>query len=106
MPILPIDLQIMFSHINQIGKEQAIQKEVSPLQQSIQGLELAKETIDKDSSVNETNDIGSGVEEINEEKKQENRQRKKKQDTNKEEKKKEKEAYKEPHLGHYIDILG
>jgi hypothetical protein len=108
MPLLPIDLQTMFSHLNQIGREQAIQKEGSPLNQSLQGMEIAKETIEKDTSVNETHEVGEGVEKVNEEEsKRENRNQNKKREKEKEGiKKEQRELFKEPHLGHHIDIIG
>ncbi|MBN1698321.1 MAG: hypothetical protein JW881_12475 [Spirochaetales bacterium] len=108
MPLLPIDLQTMFSHLNQVGKEQAIQKDVSPLHQSLQGSEIAKETIDKDATVNETHDIGDGVEKVNEEEnRKENRNRNRKREKEKEALKKEqRKMFRESHLGHHIDIIG
>ncbi len=54
MPLLPIDLQISFAQTNQVGKEQAAQKDASPLAQSLQGAQLAQKAEHADSAVNET----------------------------------------------------
>lgn len=110
MPLLPIDLQTMFSHMNQIGKEQALQKDVSPLQQSLQGAEIAKDSKDKDTTVNETNEVGEGLEKVKDEGQKKGKEQGTEQD--KMEKDKEhvktgqKEVFKEPYLGHHIDIIG
>ncbi|MBN2532495.1 MAG: hypothetical protein JXB88_06360 [Spirochaetales bacterium] len=108
MPLLPIDLQTMFSHMNQIGKEQALQKEISPLQQSLQGEEIAKDSKERDTTINETDEVGEGLEKIKDkEKKKESEQG---SGQNKKEKQKEnteqKEFFKEPYLGQHIDITG
>ena len=108
MPLLPIDLQIMFSHMNQVGKEQALQKDVSPLHQSLQGMEIAKNSKEKDTTVNETDQVGEGLDKIKDkEKKKGKEQGNEKRKKEKEGKNaKQKEFFKEPYLGHHIDIIG
>ena len=54
MPIQPIDLQTLFAHINQVGKEQAALKEGLTTQQAAQASELIKEKKHQDESVNKT----------------------------------------------------
>ena len=54
MPIQPIDLQTLFAHINQVGKEQAALKEGLTAQQAAQANELIKEKKHQDESVNKT----------------------------------------------------
>lgn len=110
MPLLPIDLQTMFSHMNQIGKEQALQKDVLPLQQALQGAEIVKDSQEKDETVNETNNVGEGLDKINDEEKK----KQKEQGTGKNKKEKHKgngtngrnDEFKESHLGQHIDIIG
>ena len=41
---MPIDLQTMFSQMNQVGKDQAVQRQVAPEAQALQASELVKET--------------------------------------------------------------
>jgi hypothetical protein len=52
MPIQPIDLQTLFAHINQVGKDQAALKEGILAQQAAQANELIKEKKHQDESVN------------------------------------------------------
>ena len=102
MPILPIDLQTLFAQMNQVGKEQSTLKEGAAIQSSMQGMGLVKQTEQKDSSVNESQNVGEGVESLkNEEKKRREKGRSKKREREKEEKK---EYFSDPALGHHIDI--
>jgi hypothetical protein len=79
MPILPIDMQILFSQMNQVGKEQAIQKEGHAINQSLQGMALVKNTEQEDNSVNQSKDIGDGIEKLkNEENKKKEEQEREK----------------------------
>lgn len=64
MPILPIDLQTLFSQTAQVGKEQAVQKDATPTAQSLQGAQLVQKTEVRDSSVNETRDDQEGAERV------------------------------------------
>lgn len=64
MPLLPIDLQTLFSQANQVSKEQAIQKEAAPLAQSQQGAQMVQKTEQRDNAVNETNDQEEGPEQV------------------------------------------
>jgi hypothetical protein len=106
MPILPIDLQILFSQMNQVGKDQAIQKEGNLIQQSLQGTEMVKVTEQKDNSVNQSQEIGTGIEKLkNEEKKKQEKRRKEKDEKSKQEVPK-KNVYEDPALGKNIDIMG
>ncbi len=107
MPLLPIDLQVLFAQMNQVGKEQAIQKNISPLNQSLRGAEIVKETEGKDKSVNETKDVGEGLEKIkDEQRKEKKKEASKRKNGNKQEKKKENGIFKDPDLGRHIDIVG
>ena len=54
MPIQPLDLQTLFAHINQVGKEQASIKEGQALQQAAHANELIKEMKHQDESVNKS----------------------------------------------------
>ncbi|MBN2439826.1 MAG: hypothetical protein JXJ04_00715 [Spirochaetales bacterium] len=110
MPLLPIDLQTMFSHLNQIGKDQAVQKDAAHLHQSLQGMEIAKDAKVKDESVNETDEIKEGIEKIKDEEKNKGNEtkaeQKKREKEEADKKNEEKQFFKEPYLGHHIDITG
>ncbi len=64
MPILPIDLQTLFSQSAQVGKEQAAQKDASPQAQALQGAQLVQKTEQRDTSVNETRTQEEGPEQV------------------------------------------
>ena len=107
MPLLPIDLQTMFSHLNRIGKDQATLKNSEIENQAAQAQEIVKETEKKDNTVNETKDVGDGLEKVkDEEKKNASRKEKKKKKNDEEENEEKKEVLKDPDLGHHIDISG
>jgi len=64
MPLLPIDLQTLFSQTSQVGKEQAINKDAAPLAQSLQGAQMAQKTEQRDNDVNETREMDEGPEKV------------------------------------------
>jgi hypothetical protein len=67
MPLLPIDLQTMFSQMSQIGREQAVQKEVPPLHQAVQAEQIVRKSEHDDKSVNQAREPGQGPEKVREE---------------------------------------
>ena len=64
MPLLPIDLQTLFSQSNQVAKEQAAQKDAAPITQSAQGSQLVQRTEQRDHAVNETQHQEEGPEQV------------------------------------------
>jgi hypothetical protein len=64
VPLLPIDLQTLFSQSSQVGKEQAIQKEATPQAQSLQGAQLVQKTEQQDKDVNATPTQEEGPEKV------------------------------------------
>jgi hypothetical protein len=60
VPILPIDLQTIFSQIGNVGKEQALQRDTVPLQQTAQASVMVQQTYRQDRSVNEARDSREG----------------------------------------------
>jgi hypothetical protein len=67
MPLLPIDLQTMFSQMSQIGREQAVQKEVPPQHQAVQAEQLVRKSEHDDKSVNQAREPGQGPDKVREE---------------------------------------
>ena len=102
--MLPIDLQILFSQMNQVGKEQAALKDGAEINQSLQGMQQVKNAEHQDNSVNQSKDVGDGLEKI----KQEEKKKKKKREKEEQEKQKllskNKNVFKDPDLGKHIDI--
>ena len=108
MAITPIDLQTLFMHMNQVGKEQAQQREGLLMQQTVAGSELVQESEHKDSSVNQTQDVADGPEEIHEDDnpKQGGRRRKHPEKQKGKEDGDSRRYYNDPDLGKNIDITG
>ena len=109
MPLLPIDLQIMFSQLSHVGKEQAVQRDVTPQYQFVQGSEMVQKAEHDDSAVNQSQQVGEGPEKVKEQEEQEKRrqaqgQRKGESGEGREEE--EKQVFEDPDLGHHIDLVG
>lgn len=105
MPILPIDLQTLFGQMNQVGKDQAVLKEGAEIQASLQNMQIVKETEQKDNSVNESEDVGEGIEKAkNEDRKGKGKKKGKKDKENKEHNEQKLTYFTDPSLGRHIDI--
>ena len=110
MPILPIDLQTIFGQMGTVGKEQATQRDVAPLQQALQGTEIVQQTIRQDSAVNETLDSREG-ERIDEQQRQGRRRgqagkRKPAEETGTDSGKAgEAGVFRDPALGSHVDLV-
>mgnify|MGYP000033723234 CR=1 FL=1 len=105
MPILPIDLQIFFTQMNQVGKEQAVHKEGAEIQASLHSMEMLEKAEERDNSVNQSSDIGDGLEKIKDEahKRQEKRKKEREQ-REAEEEQRRRVFFSDPTLGRHIDI--
>jgi hypothetical protein len=103
MPILPIDLQTLFAQMNQVGKDQSVQKDGTAIQNAMQGMGLVKENEQKDNSVNQSRDVGDDIEKLKNESRNK-RERKNKKKAKQEQEEKKKKYFTDPDLGHHIDI--
>jgi hypothetical protein len=106
MPLLPIDLQTLFAQMNQVGREQAVQKNVAPQYQFVHGDEIAKKTEHDDNAVNETRQLGEGLEKIKDEKKGRGKEQQTAQERKDAEAESKKEHFEDPDLGHHVNIMG
>jgi hypothetical protein len=109
MPLLPIDLQIMFSQLSHVGKEQAVQRDVTPQYQFVQGTEMAQKAEHDDSAVNQSQQLGDGSEKVKEQEEREKRQHS--QENRQGEGgasagEEEKQVFEDPDLGHHVDLVG
>lgn len=104
MPIEPIDLQVLFSRMLDVGKEQAARNELVNVAQSAQAGELVRKTEEQSHSVNETKE----TDEVRQAKEQgesggakpEGKEKKKG------EAKRNMPSFQDPDLGKNIDITG
>ena len=109
MPLLPIDLQIMFSQMSHVGKEQAVQRDVMPQYQFVQGSEMVQKAEHDDSAVNQSQQLGEGPEKVKEQEEQEKRKQaggQMKGEEGKSGKDEEKQVFEDPDLGHHVDLVG
>ncbi|MAG13892.1 MAG: hypothetical protein CMN78_04790 [Spirochaetales bacterium] len=121
MPIQPIDLQTLFMRLNQVGKEQAAQREAAHVAQTQQGSEIARRAEEQAHTVNETRDLEYGPEAVEDEEQKSKRESKRggerggQREGQGEESKEQpaeqshgtkKEIFKDPDLGTKIDIIG
>ena len=108
MPIQPIDLQILFSQLANVGKEQAVLKEAGVISQSLRGAELVKEKEHEDNSVNQAKELSEGPDRIREEqrRRQEKQEEQEKKEKNKTEAEKKKAFFSDPDLGKHVDLSG
>ncbi|MCL2244209.1 MAG: hypothetical protein FWC03_07050 [Treponema sp.] len=65
MGIAPIDLQTLFTQVDKVGKTQIAEKEGHVLQQAIHGAQLQRKTEEHIRQVSEAQNMGEGVEKIN-----------------------------------------
>jgi hypothetical protein len=105
--IQPIDLQVLFTQLDTVGKTQAAHKDTLVLQQAMQNIQIQKKTEADIQSVNESQDMGEGTEGVNDRGARKHTggetsgQRQGKHD----EREKPPELW-DPLLGHNIDISG
>ena len=106
MSLLPIDLQTMFLHMDNVGKDQAAIKNAIVNGQSLQATEIVKNSEQNDNAVNVAKDLEDGVNKVNEEEKKQSKNNSKENKKENEEENDNKEVVKDPDLGHHIDITG
>ena len=109
MPLLPIDLQTMFSQMSHIGKEQAAQKEVPPQYQAVQAEQIVRKSEHDDKAVNQAREAGEGPEKAKEEGPRGRRRRGARPRTTAAEGSsppERPEVFADPALGHHVDLTG
>ncbi|GAB1484401.1 hypothetical protein MASR2M78_32190 [Treponema sp.] len=110
MAIQPIDLQVLFTQLDKIGKQQAVLKEGAQIQQSLQGAADQRKLDDQVRSVNKAQDSGEGAERVKDRSPRHERgysenEKKEKNEKNDAEEDKS-EVVKDPSLGKNIDLSG
>lgn len=109
MAVNPIDLQAIFSQMNQVGKQESAIKDSEIIRQDQANLIVNKESIKDSEYIPDAKDISEGAGKIKDKGKENNPKKRKKTD-----KKEEKKAayndknddLKDPELGQKIDIIG
>ena len=109
MAPLPIDLQTMFSQMSQVGKEQAVQKEMPPQHQAVQADQLVRKSEHDDKAVNQAREPGEGPEKVREDGSRGRRRRGARPKTTAPEGEsppERPEVFADPALGHHVDLTG
>ncbi|MCX7786228.1 MAG: hypothetical protein N2442_00865 [Spirochaetes bacterium] len=115
MALKPIDLQVLFSRLNELSREQAVQKELLVHQQTVKTSELLKETEQKTHTVTHPSEVEQGeTEKIRNERKGKGQRypagaRPSKPSSDQKENQDEDipvEVVKDPNLGKNIDLTG
>jgi hypothetical protein len=106
MPLLPIDLQTLFTQQYQVGKEQSVQKELIASSQAGQGSQIARKTDEQDNKVNETARQEEGPEQVRQKGRRERQGRRKASAKEKKSPAQKKDVFRDPNLGSRIDISG
>jgi hypothetical protein len=109
MPLLPIDLQIMFSQMSQVGREQAVQKDVTPQTQFVQANEIVKKTEHDDKAVNQSREAGEGPEKVKDQQRRGRRgprRQPRPPGGGAEAEQEQREIVADPELGHHVDLMG
>jgi hypothetical protein len=107
MAIAPIDLQTLFTQIDKVGKEQALQKEGQVLHQALQNVQIQRKAEDEVQQVNQTQDTGDGVEKVKDKEGEHGHRQnsgKNKKQTEEDEEELKLSVFSDPKLGRNIDI--
>lgn len=105
MAIHPIDLQVLFSRLNQIGREQAVQRDAQIQAQAVAASEIAEQSESRDHRVSELSTEEEGPEVVNEEDEGKQGTGQESRSSNEEEEPTQ-EVFRDPDLGQHIDISG
>ena len=105
MSLKPLDLQTLFGHMNEVGKNQSMIRDSMAAQQAFEAKKQIEQELEKDSSVNRTaEDQEAGKVD---EQGQPGEQNQKKRDSRRgENPSEEREEIRDPDLGQNIDLMG
>ena len=109
MSVSPLDLQILYSNLKNVGQQHAAERAAEVAQQDKQADESARKADENDHKVGESKDIETGAEKIKDEQKNNSGSSGKEKEDNKEDSdtpKPEKNYFEDPDIGHHIDISG
>jgi hypothetical protein len=104
MAIQPIDLQVLFSRLNQVGKEQAAMRDSQVQAQAVAANEIAEQSEQRDHRVTELSTEEEGPEVVNDD--SEGNQGGGGQSRREEDEAHEDEVFRDPDLGQNVDISG
>ncbi len=106
MPLLPIDLQTLFTQQTQVAKEQAVQKEAVPHAQSLQAAQLVAKAAARDAAVTEARQSDEGPEQVKERSGRQGRRREKRPAPPAKRPPAGGDVVRDPALGRNVDLTG
>lgn len=112
MAIKPIDLQVNFSQMNHVGRDQAASKNAELHQQAVAGQEIAQQSVEVDSKIQKSEKTGGGPEGVKDHEEREEssgeEESRQQEETPEEQtqKKRDEDLFDDPALGRHIDLSG
>lgn len=107
MSLLPIDLQTLFSRMNQVSRDQATIRHAEIHNQEAVGREIEQRTALRNHSVQESEEIQDGPEKVHDDdESQQDHQHRSSQHSPREDEQNEKKQLRDPDLGRNIDFIG
>ncbi len=112
MSLKPIDLQILYSQLNNVSKEQSSIKEAAYLAREAEVQKVVNESLNKGHKVEKTPDLEHGVVDIKDddpsskEFENDNIDKQEEKDINVSNSQDDKDSYDDPNLGNNLDISG
>ena len=109
MAMQPIDLQVLFTQLDKVARNQTQQREGLQIQAALNQVQSQKKAEEQVQSVNQAQDIGFGVPMVKDEKPQsqtQEREMKEDEEAQGETEESRNPAFRDPSLGRNIDISG
>ena len=112
MAIQPIDLQALFTQLDKVGKNQALQREGLQMQEALQQVQVQRRIEQDIQSVNQSQNMGEEAQTIKDEKRREGRanheetRAKQNEEDEPVEEDERRDMIRDPALGRNIDISG
>jgi hypothetical protein len=99
----------MFNQMSQVGRETAVQREVSTQYQFLQGTDIVRRTEQDDRAVGQTRELGEGLEKVKEQRQRQGRREsgaKSGEEKSEGEQESQQDLFDDPDLGHHVDLVG
>ena len=105
MAVQPIDLQVLFARLNQVGREQAAARDAQVQAQAVAGSEIAERSEEQDHRVAQLSTEEDGPEVVNDES-EGNQSGEQQGGSEQHSESGDNEVFRDPDLGQHIDISG
>lgn len=106
MSIQPIDLQVLFARLNQIGREQVAHRNMMIQAQAVAANEIAERSEEEGRRVSDVNTEAEGPEKVSDEGERSATSQEEREEEQSAEQDASKEVLRDPDLGQNVDISG